>query len=59
MPYQVRDVEQVVAEFRADGQPYGVFIDNNLGSRPEYLRRLCRGAAAAGEDLERRRDRST
>ena len=38
MPYQVRDVEQVVAEFRADGQPYGVFIDNNLGSRPEYLR---------------------
>jgi len=42
MPYQVRDVEQVVAEFQADGQPYGVFIDNNLGSRPEYLRRLCR-----------------
>jgi radical SAM superfamily enzyme YgiQ (UPF0313 family) len=42
MPYQVRDAEQVVAEFRADGQPYGVFIDNNLGSRPEYLRHLCR-----------------
>ena len=42
MPYQVRDVEQVVAEFLADGQPYGVFIDNNLGSKPEYLRRLCR-----------------
>ncbi len=42
MPYQVRDVEQVVAEFRDDGQPYGVFIDNNLGSRPEYLRSLCR-----------------
>jgi radical SAM superfamily enzyme YgiQ (UPF0313 family) len=42
MPYQVRDVDQVVAEFRADGQPYGVFIDNNLGSRPDYLRRLCR-----------------
>lgn len=42
MPYQVRDVEQVVAEFRADDQPYGVFIDNNLGSRPEYLRSLCR-----------------
>jgi radical SAM superfamily enzyme YgiQ (UPF0313 family) len=41
MPYQVRDVEQVVDEFRADQQPYGVFIDNNLGSRPEYLRRLC------------------
>jgi radical SAM superfamily enzyme YgiQ (UPF0313 family) len=42
MPYQVRDVEQVVEEFRADGQPYGVFVDNNLGSRPEYLRQLCR-----------------
>jgi radical SAM superfamily enzyme YgiQ (UPF0313 family) len=41
MPYQVRDVEQVVAEFRADDQPYGVFVDNNLGSRPDYLRRLC------------------
>jgi radical SAM superfamily enzyme YgiQ (UPF0313 family) len=42
MPYLVRDVEQVVAEFRQDNQPYAVFIDNNLGSRPEYLRRLCR-----------------
>jgi radical SAM superfamily enzyme YgiQ (UPF0313 family) len=41
MPYLVRDVEQVAAEFVADGQPYGVFVDNNLGSRPEYLRRLC------------------
>ncbi len=47
MPYQVRDVEQVVAEFREDGQPYAVFIDNNLGSRPEYLRELCRAPAAA------------
>jgi radical SAM superfamily enzyme YgiQ (UPF0313 family) len=42
MPYLVRDVEQVVAELRSDRQPYAVFIDNNLGSRPEYLRRLCR-----------------
>ncbi len=42
MPYQVRDVDQVVREFRDDGQPYGVFVDNNLGSRPEYLRALCR-----------------
>jgi radical SAM superfamily enzyme YgiQ (UPF0313 family) len=42
MPYQVRDVEQVVADFQSDGQPYGVFIDNNLGSRPDYLRALCR-----------------
>ena len=43
MPYQVRDVDQVVAEFRDDGQPYAVFIDHNLGSRPDYLRELCRG----------------
>ncbi len=42
MPYLTRDVEQIAAEFRADRQPYGVFIDNNLGSRPEYLRALCR-----------------
>jgi radical SAM superfamily enzyme YgiQ (UPF0313 family) len=42
MPYQVRDPEQVVAEFAATCQPYGVFIDNNLGSRREYLRQLCR-----------------
>ena len=41
-PYQVRDVEQVVGEFAADGQPYAVFTDNNLGSRPQYLRQLCR-----------------
>jgi radical SAM superfamily enzyme YgiQ (UPF0313 family) len=41
MPYLVRDVDQVVAEARADGQPYLVFIDNNLGSRPAYLRELC------------------
>ena len=42
VPYRMRDVEQVVAELRADGQPYAVFVDNNLGSRPDYLRSLCR-----------------
>jgi radical SAM superfamily enzyme YgiQ (UPF0313 family) len=42
MPYQVDDVESVVRQLRDSGEPYGVFIDNNLGSRPEYLRRLCR-----------------
>lgn len=41
MPYLVRDVEQIVAEFRDDDQPYAVFIDNNLGSRPDYLYALC------------------
>jgi radical SAM superfamily enzyme YgiQ (UPF0313 family) len=43
MPWQERDVEQVTGEIRATGEPYAVFIDNNLGSRREYLRRLCRG----------------
>jgi radical SAM superfamily enzyme YgiQ (UPF0313 family) len=42
MPYRMRDPEQVAAEFRADDQPYAVFIDNNLGSNREYLRKVCR-----------------
>jgi radical SAM superfamily enzyme YgiQ (UPF0313 family) len=42
MPYLMRDVEQIVAEFAADDQPYAVFVDNNLGSRPDYLLALCR-----------------
>lgn len=42
MPYAARDPEDIVAEWREDDQPYAVFTDNNLGSHPEYLRRLCR-----------------
>jgi radical SAM superfamily enzyme YgiQ (UPF0313 family) len=42
MPYRMRDPAQIAAEFAADDQPYGVFTDNNLGSRREYLRALCR-----------------
>ena len=42
VPNLVQDVEQVADEFRRDGQPYGVFIDNNFGSRPTCLRNLCR-----------------
>lgn len=41
MPYRVRDPGQVAAEFAADRQPYAVFIDNNLGSRRDYLHSLC------------------
>jgi len=41
MPYRVREPRQVAAEFEANGNPYAVFIDNNLGSRREYLRSLC------------------
>ncbi|HVR37099.1 MAG TPA: hypothetical protein VMS21_14750, partial [Methylomirabilota bacterium] len=42
MPYRVRDPEDVRRQFEEDGQPYAVFIDNNLGSKPDYLRALCR-----------------
>jgi radical SAM superfamily enzyme YgiQ (UPF0313 family) len=42
MPYRMREPGQIAAEFAADGQPYGVFIDNNLGSNRAYLRELCR-----------------
>jgi radical SAM superfamily enzyme YgiQ (UPF0313 family) len=41
MPYRMRDPSSIAAEFEADGQPYAVFVDNNLGSRPAYLRKLC------------------
>ncbi|MEP7351913.1 MAG: radical SAM protein [Acidobacteriota bacterium] len=41
MPYRMRDPAQVAAEFEADGQPYAVFVDNNLGSRRDYLFQLC------------------
>jgi radical SAM superfamily enzyme YgiQ (UPF0313 family) len=41
MPYLTRDVQQVVEELQADGQPYAVFTDNNLGSKPKYLYALC------------------
>ena len=42
MPYHVRKPEQIASEWIADGTPYAVFTDNNLGSKPEYLKELCR-----------------
>ena len=42
MPYRMRTPGQVAAEFLGDGEPYGVFIDNNLGSNRPYLHELCR-----------------
>jgi len=41
MPYRMRHPQQVAAEFAANGEPYAVFIDNNLGSRRDYLHSLC------------------
>jgi radical SAM superfamily enzyme YgiQ (UPF0313 family) len=48
MPYRMREVEQVAAEIAADAQPYTVFVDNNLGSRPAYLRKLCEALRPLG-----------
>jgi radical SAM superfamily enzyme YgiQ (UPF0313 family) len=45
MPYQTADVERVAAQIAENGEPYAVFIDNNLGSKPAYLRALCRALA--------------
>ena len=42
MPYRMRDPQQIAAEFAADGQPYAVFIDNNLGSRRSICARCAR-----------------
>lgn len=42
MPFRVREPEDIRRQLDADGQPYAVFIDNNLGSRRDYLRELCR-----------------
>jgi radical SAM superfamily enzyme YgiQ (UPF0313 family) len=41
MPYRMRHPSQVAEEFAANGEPYAVFIDNNLGSRRDYLHELC------------------
>ena len=45
MPYRVRAADDVRKQFADDDQPYAVFIDNNLGSKPDYLRQLCRALA--------------
>ncbi len=50
MPYQLREPGQIVQEFLEEDQPYGVFIDNNLGSRPDYLySRLLKNPARIGK----------
>lgn len=41
MPYRMRDPRDIRQQWEATGEPYAVFVDNNLGSRPEYLRSLC------------------
>lgn len=41
-PYRVREPRDIRRQLAESGQPYAVFLDNNLGARPDYLRRLCR-----------------
>jgi radical SAM superfamily enzyme YgiQ (UPF0313 family) len=41
IPYQVQPPEQIAEEFQQSDEPYGVFVDNNLGSNKKYLKRLC------------------
>ncbi len=48
MPYRMRDPEQVARELVADGQPYAVFTDNNLGSNRRYLRALSHALEKTG-----------
>ncbi|MDE3068307.1 MAG: hypothetical protein KGJ60_12240 [Verrucomicrobiota bacterium] len=54
MPYRVREPEDVRRQFAANGQPYAVFIDNNLGSRRDYLRELCRALRSMKKSGARR-----
>jgi len=49
MPYRMRAVESIRRQFESDNQPYGVFTDNNLGSKPEYLRALCQALRPLGK----------
>src|SRR5205807_8174523 len=66
IPYRMRDPKLVVDEFATDNQPYAVFIDNNLGSRRDYLRALCHAlrqlnkiwSAAVSIDVTDDRERS-
>lgn len=49
LPYRVRDPRDIARQVAADGQPYFVFVDNNLGASPGYLRSLCRAIAPLGK----------
>jgi radical SAM superfamily enzyme YgiQ (UPF0313 family) len=46
IPRQARDPRAVAAEAAGTGEPYVVFVDNNLGADRRYLRALCRELAA-------------
>ena len=47
--YQTRPPADVARELAELDEPYGVFVDNNLGANRPYLRRLCRALAPVGK----------
>jgi len=47
--YQMRSPAQIAREFEETGEPYAVFVDNNLGSNRSYLRELCRELRPLGK----------
>lgn len=49
MPYRMRDPATIVAELQAEGTPYAVFTDNNLGSNRRYLHDLCAALRPLGK----------
>jgi radical SAM superfamily enzyme YgiQ (UPF0313 family) len=49
MPYQARPPSEVAEEFEATGEPYGVFIDNNLSASCDYLKALCEALRPLGK----------
>jgi len=49
VPYRLRDPRSVAREIEAAGEPYAVFLDNNLGGNPHYLRLLCEALRPLGK----------
>ena len=48
-PYRVRNPQDVAREIEAAGEPYAVFLDNNLGGNRHYLRMLCEALRPLGK----------
>jgi radical SAM superfamily enzyme YgiQ (UPF0313 family) len=42
LPFRARDPRDVARQLAESGEPYAVFLDNNLGANRGYLWRLCR-----------------
>ena len=47
--YEMRAAGTVARELASLDEPFGVFMDNNLGSNREYLRSLCRALKPVGK----------